>query len=151
MSLLDEPFSTSKKLTTLVGLNSLLTFLNPLNQSILRGGNKQVEKMNEIEKLKEEESHIIRLLELNRSEQRKLNLKEFVLKHKIQIGDVVKYPDGKKTIKALVDRVEYSGTEPRRFVVKLYNANNSVGLREAKIWEFDVEKVVVIDHVKPKQ
>jgi hypothetical protein len=33
-----------KETYTLVGLNSLLTFLNQLNQSILRGGNKQAKR-----------------------------------------------------------------------------------------------------------
>lgn len=97
-----------------------------------------------IEQLKKEEAELLELLQENRRKQRQLSVIEFTNNHGVNIGDVIEWMDGKTQKIGTVTKFIYSGSNVDKIHCLLHNKNGKPGLRESKLWSWNIKTMRVI-------
>ena len=100
-----------------------------------------------IEQLINEEKELLAKISENRNKQRDYYTNLFCEKHKIKIGDTIKFKDGKDTVIGVIDHFEYSGVKPNYPIVLLFNNDGKVGKREKRCWWSALETIEVVQSV----
>ncbi len=94
-----------------------------------------------LEELKKQEAELLRELDANRAEQRKINTSQWCKDYGVNIGDAVEFVDGKNTISGQLSRFEYSGTTVKSAMVSEFNKSGEVGKREKRLWFYSLSSL----------
>lgn len=100
--------------------------------------------MKNIIELQKEEQELSELLSENRRQQRELNKLAFVEKHGVDVGYTVEWIESRTPRKGVISGIEFTGVNPVRYRVLLFNSNGKVGKRESKIWSFSLSSIKII-------
>lgn len=98
-----------------------------------------------MEQLLQQEIELRKLLSENLTNQRELNKIAFIEKYGFVVGDIVKWRNGKESVKGVISEIEFFGVNPTYYKALLFNSNGKVGKREVRIWSFEFNSMKLIE------
>lgn len=97
-----------------------------------------------IERLITEEQVLRKALSENLERQKEYYTAEFCENNGINIGDTIRFKEGRSDVTGVVARFEYWGVKVAYPIVSLFNKDGSVGKREKRCWTSNLESVEII-------
>lgn len=98
-----------------------------------------------IDELKKQESELMELLSANRSAQKIIYERNFILKHGINVGDKIEWKLGIEKKVGIVVRVNQLHIGSLRYCIRLFKSNGELGKREFEIWRHELPSIKIIE------